>query len=93
MAIAPEDLAVLTQHLVAKFGKDEFILKCPACRTAAGWTAEGPVVALDYKEMSSGPAEVAARNVIPVVLLICNNCAFVMQFGWLRIRREVLGDG
>lgn len=56
---------------------------CPICQ-AQRWTV-GPVTVSPYLKTALDPV----KYQVPFVSLVCENCFYVMQFAWKRVRDKV----
>jgi hypothetical protein len=82
-----EDINLLAKFLVEK---GVGLPTCPVCSNK-NWEAHGPVASL--AQIPDGTAQYTSYpEVFPVAVLICQNCAYTLQFAWMKILR-VVGDG
>lgn len=84
MAMKEEDAAILLEHLR---GIEGYGSNCPACRQN-NWGMEGPVGVQLVKETPRGLN--LENQGLPVVLLVCSNCAYLQSFAWFPLREKVL---
>lgn len=80
MAMTPENMAVLDRH-IQKFR----LPYCPVCQNKT-WDAAGLEMGNEVNDAATsanigGPA-------LPVVILVCTRCFYVMQFAWLPLKNS-----
>lgn len=79
----PRVLAAMRRHL-GRFQKHD----CPTCGSK-NWNLSAPQTTLGYQAAFAHiPSTVGNGTIIPVVVLICENCFFVRHFAWLPILKE-----
>lgn len=74
--LTPEVVARIHAHLNAK-GKTDL---CPFCGVNA-WEPSGPAASLVVSKAKDGRL-IAGTEAVPLLLLICSNCYYVMTMLW-----------
>ncbi|MGH9424664.1 MAG: hypothetical protein ACRD3J_32120, partial [Thermoanaerobaculia bacterium] len=82
----PTPSRVLTEHLKHKLGK---IPDCPLCGTN-GWVLAGPASQMleKFKVTGDGQIKTDMSGTLPIISIVCENCAYTLQFAWNDVQRH-----